>query len=229
MKKTLIAAAGATIAAAAMPVVGVFAAGSYTDTVQVTVVKSCVFKATWTDSGQQQEGDISAAGRTFSKDNVAPGTLLHFGGDNDDSDDGAPGSSAAKPIIKMECNEGSGSSSGSGSGTWTVSAKGGQASGKENMMVASGSGTDIATGTATSGETSNWAFKITASAGTVATGYGSWHEIPGSTPVNVLSGTATAGTDVTFTPEYQVYIGTAAKADTYTGKVVYTLSSAFAD
>ncbi len=220
MKKSLIAVAGASLAAAAMPVVGVFAEGSFTDTVQVTVSKSCVWQASWNDpTDGPQTGNPT--GRTFSKDGVVPGTLLHFGGASDDGQ--APGSSAQAPIISMECNNGTGDGT---TGSWTVSAAGASEGASNTAMKPSGSGVAIATGTATTGATSNWAFKISASGGTVATGYGSYTSIPASA-VTVLSGNADATTDITFTPSYQVYIGTDQAADTYTGKVTYTLASTF--
>lgn len=219
MKKSLIAVAGASLAAAAMPVVGVFAEGSFTDTVQVTVSKSCVWQASWTDP---TDGPKTGAptGRTFSKDGVVPGTLLHFGGASDDGQ--APGSSESAPIIKMECNGGDGTAQG---GTWTVSAVGASDGASVTSMNPSGTGAAIATGTATTGATSNWAFKIEATGGNVASGYGNYTSIP-STATTVLSGNASS-TDITFTPGYQVYIGTDQAADTYTGKVTYTLASTF--
>lgn len=219
MKKSLIAAAGATLAVAAMPAVGVFADGTFTDTVTVTVIKSCVFQAEWTQDSQQKTGDLS--GRSFSATNVVPGTLLHFGGVESDDAGPAPGSSAATPIVKMECNTGNGQS---GSGTWTVSAVGATEGGSITSMKPTASGTAIATGTATSGGTSNWAFKITGDRGSVAQGYTSYTSIP-SVATPVFTGTADAGNDSTFTPAYQVYIGTNQEADTYTGKVTYTLSA----
>lgn len=218
MKKSLIAVAGASLAAAAMPVVGVFAEGTFTDTVQVTVSKSCVWQASWTDGGSTEQG--TPTGRTFSKDGVVPGTLLHFGGANDDGQ--APGSSESAPIIKMECNGGDGTAQG---GTWTVSAVGASEGDSNTAMKPSDSGVAIATGTATTGATSNWAFKIEATGGNVASGYGNYTSIP-STATTVLSGNASS-TDITFTPGYQVYIGTDQAADTYTGKVTYTLASTF--
>ena len=218
MKKSLIAVAGASVAAAAMPALGVFAAGSFTDTVQVTVSKSCVWQASWTTQG----GDPvtgNPSDRIFSEDGVVPGTLLKFGAGVDGQ---TPGSSENTPVISMECNGGDGTAQG---GTWTVSAVGASEGASNTAMKPSGSGAAIATGTATSGATSNWAFKIAATGGSVASGYGTFTAIPASS-VTVLSGNASS-TDVTFSPEYQVYIGTDQAADTYTGKVTYTLASTF--
>lgn len=201
MKKSLIAVAGASLAAAAMPALGVFAAGSFTDTVQVTVDKSCTWQASW--SGGQ--GDT--AGRTFSEDHAVPGTRYEFGV----TDAGTE----SLPTIKMECNV--------SSGTWTVSAIGSSTGSSITAMNPSGTGAAIATGTATSGETSSWAFKIGATGGTIATGYDEYKAIPASS-TTVLSGSAST-TDITFKPQYQVYIGTNQAPDTYTGKVTYTLST----
>lgn len=227
MKKSLIAAAGTTLAVAALPAVGVFASGSFTDTVQVNVSKSCIFKAEWTDGSTSGSTSDLTNGRTFSKNDVAPGTLLHFGGSNSD---GAEGGSSTSPTIKMECNDGNGQASGQGSGTWTVTAVGGNEGANINKMTpAVTTNTPIATGTLESGATSNWAFKIVASGGTVSGNYGGWSEVP-STATTVLTGVANASAaDITFSPEYQVYVGTAEVSDTFTGKVVYSLSSTFAD
>lgn len=220
MKKSLIAAAGTTLAVAAMPMAGVFAsANSFTDTVQVTVGKSCVWQASWTDSSDQSQHTGTPTGRTFSKDGVIPGTLLTFGTGTDGQ---TPGSSETAPVISMECNGGDGTAAG---GTWSVSAVGASEGTSNTSMKATGSGVAIATGTATSGPTSNWAFKIAATAGSVAEGYGTFTAIP-SSATTVISGNASS-TDVTFTPQYQVYIGTDQAADTYTGKVTYTLAANF--
>ncbi|MBR3236615.1 hypothetical protein IKF92_02970 [Candidatus Saccharibacteria bacterium] len=102
--------------------------------------------------------------------------------------------------------------------------------------VASGTAT-IDTGTATSAgdpDVSNWAVKLTATSGanvnyplTISTGYDAYHEVP-NTWTKVA--TRTAGTDVgtnaegsTMTTTYAAYISKTQPADTYTGKVKYTL------
>ena len=105
-------------------------------------------------------------------------------------------------------------------GGWHITAVGSGADATvKTAMNATGSGTDIATGTATSGATSNWAMKVT---GTGATGFTSFAAIPASaTDVAKQTTTVSGGT---LTTVYQVFISATQQADTYTGKVTYTLS-----
>ena len=90
----------------------------------------------------------------------------------------------------------------------------------------------IATGTATSGGTSNWAMKLATSGTatypiTLQNGYGSYSEIP-DTYTKVAQ--RTSGTDVgtgatgsSLTTTYAAYMSSTQAADTYTGKVKYTM------
>ena len=91
-----------------------------------------------------------------------------------------------------------------------------------------GSAYDIKTGTATSGNTSNWAMKLSAvSSGdvpTVLNGYGNYSSVPSSYAkvASFSSGTSsTLGSSITTT--YAAYISGAQPAGTYSGKVKYTL------
>lgn len=105
-------------------------------------------------------------------------------------------------------------------GGWKLNAKGsGDDASVKTSMNATGSGTDIVTGTATSGATSNWAFKV-AGTGAVAA-YTSFAAIP-STDTKVAAGSGAVSGNV-ITPTYQVWISATQQADTYTGKVTYTL------
>ena len=87
---------------------------------------------------------------------------------------------------------------------------------------------DIATGTATSGDTSNWAMKLNAVTGTYAptltNGFGSYRTVPTeyTKVATLLSGTdATIGSSVQST--YAVYVTSLQPAGSYNGKVKYTL------
>ena len=94
---------------------------------------------------------------------------------------------------------------------------------------------DIATGTATSGNTSNWAMKLNAPNSesisyplTLDNGFGSYSAVP-ATFTKVAhrdSGTDTgaAAEGSTLTSTYAAFINTSQPAGTYTGKVKYTLS-----
>ena len=92
----------------------------------------------------------------------------------------------------------------------------------------------IATGTATSGDTSNWAMKLATPTSpaptypiTIATGFDAYHAVPnGYTRVAYRA----SGTDIgqaaegsTLTTTYAAYISRTQYADTYSGKVKYTL------
>ena len=102
-----------------------------------------------------------------------------------------------------------------------------------NKMLATVGGTlapsyDIATGTATSGDTSNWAMKLNAVTGTYAptltNGFGSYRTVPTEYTkiATLLSGTdATIGSSVQST--YAVYVTSLQPAGSYNGKVKYTL------
>ena len=103
---------------------------------------------------------------------------------------------------------------------WHLTAVGSGADASDKTaMNASSTGTDIATGVATSGDTSNWAFKVE---GTGATGFTTFSAIPSSaTDVANGSGSVAGGT---LTTTYQVFISATQQADTYTGQVTYTLT-----
>ncbi|MCR5700087.1 MAG: hypothetical protein K6G49_01475 [Candidatus Saccharibacteria bacterium] len=105
-------------------------------------------------------------------------------------------------------------------GGWHVTAVGSGADASDKTaMNATGTGTDIATGVATSGDTSNWAMKVT---GTGASGFTSFAAVPSSaTDVATGSGSASGATLSTM---YQVFISATQQADTYTGQVTYTLA-----
>ena len=199
MKKLAI--AGASAALAALPVVGVFAATSstFTDTVQVTVADSCTIASS-------AEGSQTAYDRTFTEE-IAVGQLK--------TDIGIGADAQSQPTVNVACN--------TTTGTWSLSAVGSGTGATVDVMDATGSGTDIATGTATTGATSNWAFKLAAgTGGTIASGYNTYTSIPTAATAVVTGNAGT--TDVSITPSYQVYIGTNQEPDTYTGKVTYTLT-----
>ena len=113
--------------------------------------------------------------------------------------------------MTINCNDAAG---------WHLTAVGDGADATDKTaMNATGSGTDIATGVATSGDTSNWAMKVT---GTGATGFTTFAAVP-SSATNVATGSgAVAGGTLSTT--YQVFVSATQQADTYTGVVKYTLA-----
>ena len=86
----------------------------------------------------------------------------------------------------------------------------------------------IATGTATSGSTSNWAMKLTAVSGdyapTLETGFNDYHIIPDTyTKVASYTSNTDASTGSSFKSTYGAFISQTQPADSYTGKVKYTV------
>ena len=86
----------------------------------------------------------------------------------------------------------------------------------------------IATGTATSGGTSNWAMKLTAVSGdytpTLETGFNDYHVIPDTyTKVASFASNTDASTGSSFKSTYGAFISQTQPADSYTGKVKYTV------
>ena len=199
MKTLKIAALGvAALGAAALPVAGAFAANytSFTETVTATVQTACGVYSEYTNATSKTE----ASDKTYNIGNIALGATGTASGDT----------------YKVVCND---------NGGWTVSAVGAQETGHVNEMKPSTTSTYIATGTETSGTAGKWAFKLTgAGSASIASGYNAWIAVPSaSTPV-VTAGGATDGS-TTFKTDYQVYIGTQTPADTYTGKVTYSLTA----
>ncbi len=98
-----------------------------------------------------------------------------------------------------------------------------------NDMLGQTSGRTIATGTATSGNTSNWAMQLTAVnnsvAPTIATGYDSYHAIPGeyTKVVNYANSTMANDEGSKFKVTFAGYVTGAQASDIYTGKVKYAL------
>ena len=218
MKKLAI--ASASMALAAMPMVGVFAVDgpvSVTDNVTVVIGESCTFQATANGSTvNPSSGANPTITRNFSKD-ATLGALVYLAGDPT----GDTGSTDANPIvIQGVCN--SGQSGGSGkSGSWTISALGAN----EAKMVKGGNASDtdnIPTNLNTSGTASGWSMMIE-SAG-ANTDFSTYHAVPSGTAAPVANGTAN-GTAFSFQPKYRVYVGTAQASGTYTGTVVYTIAS----
>lgn len=217
MKKLAI--ASASLALAAMPVVGVFAADegspSIVDNVTVVINESCTFQATANDAAVNPSGNPAAVKRNFRK-SATLGALVTLGGDPAQS---TSGSTDQNPItIEGVCN--SGAQGSTKTGTWTISALGAD----QAKMVKEGSTAadedNIPAGTATSGTDSAWAMKIDLPTGTT---YSSYKAVP-ATATAVATGTAN-GSTFTFQPSYQVYVGTEQASGTYTGKVTYTIAS----
>ncbi len=150
--------------------------------------------------GQTQGSPVTGTGKTMEETAAVNSHLYTW--DADGSQGGT---------LKVTCNNASG---------WNVKAVGSSTGGTVTSMAASNSGTPIITATSTSGATSNWMFKV-AGTGTVA-GYQAWSAIPG-TATKVATG-STAVSEGAINTGYQVWVSATQEADTYTGKVTYTVA-----
>ncbi len=240
MKKSIIAAGAASAVLAAMPVLGVFADGettknSVTDVLSVKLNDSCSLSATAGTNGVV----TPATANTISA--LQNYTATYYGTTADALSNGQYKDYTAT-AIKVICNNQNG---------WMVNAVGASdtnvTGNAVSMNPTSATSTPIAsmvdgtTNTNTpSGASSWWAMKLSVADPsttdydtTIKTEYASWHSIPATadkvaygpiTDSSVDSSTGViSGTGSTFTTNYRVYIGSAQQADTYTGKVTYTL------
>lgn len=141
---------------------------------------------------------------------------------------GETNSSIGETTIKVFCNDATG---------YAVYAIGytDNEDGKNVLTSSALGGTyDIATGTATSGNSSNWAMKLSTITSptptypiTIQNGFDSFHTVPDD---YTLVAKSTTGTDIGINAEgstlkttYQAYVSTTQPAGTYTGQVKYTL------
>lgn len=196
MKKLAI--ASASLALAAMPVVGVFAAPtpvSFTDDLTITVNPGCTIQETTGTGG-------SAAGthndRSFAATIVAGEFKVLQAGE-------AASGSTEEKAMEIVCN------STDNTKQWTVSAT----SINEGKLQVEGDTTKfIAGGTATSGNTSNWAYSV--DNGT------NWNGVE-ATMASVMTGKAST-TATPFNPIYRVYVAPTQASGQYKGSVTYTVN-----
>lgn len=215
MKKSLIATGAASLALAAMPVVGAFAVQtSVTDTLTVTVDESCTII-----------NDVSSGVDTGTPTTANAYTLSMAAGElRSDIGTGATGvTGTSDNELSVSCNVQSGTDAG-----WSLRAAG--KNGSTDLADASQTSnpTPIETGlNTTAGDGSSWAFKIKAGTGntvTFQTGYAddTFAAVPsGSGGAKVAVGTGNA----TLTVTYQVFVDQDQAPGTYTGGVVYTLTN----
>ena len=193
MKKSLIATGLTAVAFAAMPALGVFA--DVTDTVILTINGSC-------SVGQTQGSPVQGGGVEVKEENAVNNQLYTW--DADGSQGGT---------LKVTCNDASG---------WNVKAVGSSNGSPVTSMATSGTGTPIVTGTATSGATSNWMFKVAGAGVTANEGYANWSAVP-ATATKVATGGG-AISEGQINTGYQVWVSATQEAGTYTGKVTYTVA-----
>ena len=161
-----------------------------TDTVQITINGACSIGGSTSTTG---------AGVTLTE-TMTNGSLKTWDAD---------GTAGGKVVVS--CNDASG---------WNVKAVGASTGGTNTAMVPTASGTPIATGTATSGATSNWAFKVSGTGAVAA--YTTYAAVPATATKVATSNDP--GSEVQINTGYQVWVSATQEADTYTGKVTYTVA-----
>lgn len=199
MKK--IAIAGASVALAAMPVVGVFADSTKTvfnDNISVSVPGSCTIEGAST-------GTYTNNDRTFPTVTITAGTYNFI---NDES------GTHSGQTMTVHCT--------TNSGTWSIGVA------PSTNALLGDNGTSINPGDATTGSTSAWAIQsnaIAASGGNLTTdNYATYTGYDAGTKSVFLAADAKAGAGATFNPSYRVYVNPDQAADTYRGTVTYTLT-----
>lgn len=242
MKKSLIAASVASLAVAAMPVVGVFAApysaenkaGTVTDQLTVNIPASCTIRNANNDGTDGGDGDQSnPAINNYYYVEMSNGEFkTDIGSSEWDDRTGEPGEDmTATDTITISCNTASDTSQNPNPAGWVLTAIG-ATTGASNTVLDGGAAGTIATGLAESGNTSAWAFKVlkgtgdnvnyssdyfTPSAEVTAPGY---HLVPGS-ELDIATGAGSFAGG--FQMYYQVYVSPTQAQGTYTGAVKYTL------
>ncbi len=214
MKKLAI--AGASVALAAMPVVGVFAATgqSFTDTLNVSVAGGCTIEdSTATSGGAVEPGTYSDT--NFATVSIPAGNVGYINADSTGTVDSTRGKS-----FKIMCNE---TPAQGGEEYWQVKITG------SDLVSTTDSNDTIAPGAATSGDTSGWAVKSNAS------GNNADYSTSFSNPFAAYTAVTTAGTEqlflqadvldsaVTFNPSYRVYVAPSQEEGLYTGTALYTV------
>ncbi|MBR2725323.1 hypothetical protein IKE97_01595 [Candidatus Saccharibacteria bacterium] len=166
-----------------------------TDTVTITIQDAC--------SVGQTSSSQTGGGSTFTESDAKNGQTYAW-----------DANSSTGGTLKVSCND---------AGGWQIKAVGASEGATNTSMKPTGSGTPIVTGTATTGADSNWAFKVAGTTGIdVVSTYSSYAAVPG-TATKVASG-AGAVSEGTLYTGYQVYVSPSQQADTYTGKVTYTVT-----
>ena len=199
-KKSIIATGVVAAAAVTLPFAGNALAITSTvnDTVNVNIGEACTIDSSSTTAGSTTTNNTYSVTMTNSqlKSDIGNGS-----GTNS---------------LSVQCN--------SSTTTWGLTAVGAGTGANVSQMTPAGSGsTPIATGTETSGNASKWAFKVAGATGlNIQGGYDQFSAVP-TTSTTIATGTGTKA--AAFTLNYQVWISATQEADTYTGKVTYTLTS----
>lgn len=236
MKKSLIAVAGASVATAAMPVVGAFAATTttnLTDVVTVNVEQVCV--VTPHDGSPSVRETVDGQGnvtRTLA-DNIIPAVTIKQGtyasnigssnGPTVNQDDPADDPDDHGNEVYVDCPGGKGGGSGTpgvAADTWKLTAIGASEGSDITAMKGGDASHSIPTGSTWDGSdftTSVWQYKVIGS-----TGVANYSAIPGS--VATVATSSPTATGATLKMRYRVKASNNQDKDTYVGKVTYTLT-----
>lgn len=216
MKKSIIATGAASLALAAMPIAGVFAqateAGTITDTLTVNIPAGCTIV--------NNTGALPTDGSNPALENSYTVTMQNGELKTDIGASSATSGTTADNSIDVSCNTGANPEAGTDG--WKLTAQGAGTQGHETELYQNGATDQIVTGTATSGATSNWAFKIAkGSSASYAGTYSNAYAAVPSAEADVVTGSGSM-TDA-FTITYQVYVDQTQDSGTYEGAVLYTL------
>ncbi len=206
MKKSLIVTGVASLAFAAMPIVGAFAAAnqsSFTDHLSVTVEGGCTIET----SGTQTDGTYQD--RSFS--NTIPAGTVGYLNDSDGQ------GTTTGDTLTVSCNGVDATKA------WTVTVtpptSGTLKGSTDNTKT-------IAPGAYTSGATSGWAIQSNASVSSgsfTSNPYASYTAAP-TEATTFLKGSFKQGNSGTFNPSYQVFVATGQAPEVYVGDVLYTIT-----
>ena len=215
MKKSLLVTGATSLAVAALPVVGVFAANSqsFTDNIKVTVPTGCTMEIDST----VDDGDY--ADREF-EIQIPAGSYKVFGDGTSEATDDDDDST-----ITIACNA---SESGK---DWVVKATASDNGETQNRKVGLFNGNEvIEPGTDDSGDTSAWAMKIDVTDGNTTpvhtNAFSDWSAVPSVAETEVLRAPTTSVAAISFRPVYRVFVAPDQAPGDYEGEVVYTIELA---
>lgn len=242
MKKSLIATGAASLALAAMPVVGVFAAydpantsGTVTDHLTVNIPASCTIQNANSTTGGTGDQTNPALNNYYYVEMSNGEFKTNIGASNDDWDDrtGEPGENmTANNQITVSCNTAGDPEGNPNPAGWVLTAIGAGTTDHLTDLYNSTANASIATGTATSGATSNWAFKVLKGAGENVNYAGDYFTPSAEVTAPVYTPVPSSELDIAtgagsfaggFNMTYQVYVNQTQAQGTYTGAVKYTL------
>ena len=211
MKKTIIAAGAASVALAAMPIVGAFALTSHTDTLQVDIQTQCSFG--YTDGETPHVINVPAPAHTDGSAGAAPGAWT---GDTLSATmlNGTALTDFGKTTLSVYCNNEDGYS------IEVTSA---------NALAGATVSNSIPVNDSFSASSTGWSYKLVAGAsnrGTVEAAHDdTWATSANAAEVIAGYSGATANAGDSYTITYGVGVDETLPADTYTGTITYVLNS----